>query len=244
MKRAIAASCFAAAFFPGLAHAGDDRPSPALPPLPAPADSTPTPQGPGVSGQRPPADVNRTVSPEAPDAPETTPPDPSPDPSPDRSPDEPAEGEPARLHRIAWSIEGGYAHHVLFGVPINSGELSLVVGANFRRFSISGFADGTFGSTVDGLRVVTATYGPLFEGHFGVLRLGAGARLGLLYVPRATSSDSLASLGLGAMGRVTVDVLGADSAEGLFVVAKGTADWVGTPLYAVTVGLGVRFLRL
>jgi hypothetical protein len=235
MKRAIAASCVAAAFFPCLAYADDGGPSPALPPLPplpAPADSAPAPQGPRVSGQQPPGDVNRTAGPEAPDAREPPP------------PDEPHEGATAQLHRLAWSIEGGYAHHVLFDVPINSGELSLLVGANFRRFSISGFADGTFGSTVDGLRVVTATFGPVFEGHFGVLRLGAGPRLGLLYVPRATSSDALASLSLGVMGRVTVDVLGADSTEGLFVVAKGAVDWVGAPVYAVTLGLGVRFLRL
>jgi hypothetical protein len=47
------------------------------------------------------------------------------------------------------------------------------------------------------------------------------------------------------MARATVDLLGADSSEGLFLVGKATVDSVGTPpLYGVTLGVGVRFLRL
>ena len=109
MKRAIAASCFALACLPHLAHAGDadDETSLDLPPLPAPAEPAPPPRAPVDS---PPVATGRPASgdgsSEAPPA------------------DAQADG-PATLHRLAWSVEGGYAHQALYGVPINSGSLSL-----------------------------------------------------------------------------------------------------------------------
>jgi hypothetical protein len=213
MKRAIAACCFAAAFYPCLARADDDGAS-SLPPLPAP-EAPPAPA---------PAPVTTASA-------EDTPPGNS------------AADEPARTHRLVWSLEGAFAHQQLYFVPINSAEVALTVGANFPGFSISGLLSGTFGATVDGLHTVTANWGPLFEVHAGVFRLGAGARVGVLYIPRATDGAALGSTSIGVIGRVTADVLGADSDEGLFLVAKATVDYVGTALYGVTIGLGVRWLR-
>jgi hypothetical protein len=175
-------------------------------------------------------------------APPALPPLPAP-PAPASTAQPPADGP---LHRLAWSVDGGYAHYALYGVPINSAALSLIIGANFRHLSVGGIVDGSYGSTVDGLRTLTVTLGPLVEGHFGILGLGAGLRWGLLAINRATETDSLMSASLGAMARVTVDLLGTDSTQGVFLVGRATIDGVGTPttpLYGVMVGVGVRSFR-
>jgi hypothetical protein len=215
MMRAFAASCFALACLPCVARADDD-PSPPLPSLPAPSEPSPPPP------QASPALPEDAATPDARAAPAT---------------DVPADDAP-KVHHLVWSLEGGYTHHVLFGVPINSGDVSLIIGGNFRQFSISGIIDATGGSTVDGLSTYTATYGPLIEAHFGAVRLGAGARFGV---------DGMASLSMGAMARVTVDLLDLAPSDGVFLVGKATADLLGTSpfsaLYGATLGVGVRFLR-
>jgi hypothetical protein len=231
MKRAITASCFAFACLPHLAHAGDadDETSSALPPLPAPAArAQPPPPGPADT---PPSATEPAASGGA---------------SSEPPPADAQVDAPSRFPRLAWSVDGGYAHQALYGVPINSASLSLVVGANFRQLLVGGFVDGSYGSTVDALRTLTGTSGPLVEGHFGVLRLGAGVRFGLLAINRATATDSMTSASLGAMARATVDLLGTDSSQGLFLVGRATVDCVGTPttpLYGVMLGVGIRSIR-
>jgi hypothetical protein len=140
-----------------------------------------------------------------------------------------------------FSFSGGYSDQVLYGVGIAGVDLEAMGGTDYGKVAIAAIADCTPGSTQYGLSTFAITVGPHLEGHFGLLRVGGGLRFGVLNVERATASGSLLGSSVGTYLRLSADFARfGDNGGGLFVVAKGSADYVGEGLFGLVAGVGVR----
>jgi hypothetical protein len=140
-------------------------------------------------------------------------------------------------------FEAGYAAQSLYGIPISGADLSAFLGADLGSWDIGVELEGVLGKTDGGLGATTVTLGGLAEAHVDRFRIGGGVRVGGFNVSRATEYASLFSLSAGAFGRLSFDVVPFDDAgnRAIFLVAKGSIDTVGTPLFCATIGAGVRF---
>jgi hypothetical protein len=148
---------------------------------------------------------------------------------------------PARS-RFAWSLGLGYAYQGLYGVPMGGADIETMLGAESEKVTIGAIIEATSGSTHYGLATTALNVGPFLEAHLDRVRIGGGIRLGAFNVDRATNNRSLFSSSEGVYLRLSVDVFRFDrETSAIFLVAKGSVDSVGGPLYGVAAGAGVRF---
>jgi hypothetical protein len=180
--------------------------------------------------------------------PPASPPEPvAPPPPIEVAPQEPYRPPPQVLP--AFRIEGGATFTRIYDIPINGGQGSLAVGAEFPGpFAIYGNLTLFGGQQETGLSAVHVKLGGEVEGRFGRLRLGAGVNVGYLSLGQATTNSDIAALTFGVEGRVSFDVLrwGEREKGALFVVGKIGGDaiggWDASPwIWGPTVGLGARF---
>ena len=145
-------------------------------------------------------------------------------------------------NRFAVSLGAGFAEYKLYGVPITAGALEAVIGGNLGHLTVAADVEGFSGSTQFGLSTNMFTVGMLFAGDFGRFGLGGGLRFGTLNVDRATNTGTLQGLSAGIFMRATFDVVRfADDHDAVYLALKLNTDTVGTALYGVTLGAGVRF---
>jgi hypothetical protein len=150
--------------------------------------------------------------------------------------------EPAPKRRFVASLAVGYSYQSLYGVPIRGLDLDAVLGADSGDFTIGADIEGIVGSTEFGLSTNALTVGLLAEGHLGRLRVGAGVRLGVYDINRATDGGSLFASSEGLYLRASVDLFSLDRTKDVvFLVAKGSIESVGGPLVGVVGGVGLRF---
>jgi hypothetical protein len=128
-------------------------------------------------------------------------------------------------------------------IPISGADFSGLLGADFGPWDIGVELEGVLGKTDGGLGATAVTLGGVAEAHVDRFRIGGGVRVGGFNVNRATEYGSLFSLSAGIFGRLSFDVVSFDDAgnRAIFLVAKGSIDTVGTPLFCTAIGAGVRF---
>ena len=130
----------------------------------------------------------------------------------------------ARPHRedhAFYSIEAGYLYENLYSVPINSVDITGILGKTIGNFGVGAIVQGSPGENGGGLDTFTFSAGVLFEGHIDRFRLGGGVNLGIFNAQRITTSDSLTTGTVGGLGvRGTVDLVQFGPDGALFIVGK------------------------
>jgi hypothetical protein len=135
----------------------------------------------------------------------------------------------------------GYLYQNLYSVPINSLEITGVLGKSIGDFGVGAILQGAPGRTEGGLDTFTFSAGAVFEGRVDRLRLGGGVNLGIFNAQRVTTSDSLTSGTVGLFARGTVDLVQFGPDGALFLVGKASYGSAGGAVLGVTGGIGVRY---
>jgi hypothetical protein len=145
-------------------------------------------------------------------------------------------------NRFAVSLGAGFAEYRLYGVPITAGALEALFGGNLGHLTLAAEVEGFSGSTQFGLSTNMFTVGMLFAGDFDRFGLGGGVRFGALNIDRASTTGTLQGSSAGIFMRATFDVVRfADDRDAVYLALKLNTDTVGSALYGVTLGAGVRF---
>lgn len=162
-------------------------------------------------------------------------PNPTPDPAPDATPG-------PRSEHLFFGADGNYTYQNLYGISSTGIGVSAVLANQVGSLSAGVVFDFIRGWTEDGLQTTTLGIGPFLERQIDQLRLGGGIRVGTFDVSRVTSTSSLLSTSCGVFLRVTYDLvdLGSKGHSTLYVIGKGSVDSVDAPLYAASVGVGLR----
>lgn len=141
--------------------------------------------------------------------------------------------------------QGGYAYHVLYGVPVDSGNFDLALGLHTSLVAYFFEANFLFGSTRDGLAVHGFELGPSVELALWRFRFGHGFFMSNLRVARVTNSAELTALNTGVSFHLTFDLVqwgreqeqGWGRSGGVFVGARvstrfADASYTGGEFYA------------
>jgi len=140
----------------------------------------------------------------------------------------------------------GPSYERIYGVPMIGADFGVALGAQRGVSAFYGEMNGIVGRTDHGLPTYQLWFGGSWEGTIDRVRLGLGLHAGFLGIGRATSSNMIGGVGIGAFGFASVDLYQSDDGHALYLGARITGNMMdggqsSAALWGPSASLGYRY---